>query len=266
MTNIKSLILELKYEMFKNILLTAFLKSVIAFFIFDIIASFLDLWYAFSYVFAGAYFIRMLAKKMGKIHLRTFEEHNPEIKEMLTTAADNADKDNIVVIELFKEVIEKVRKISSGTLVVPQALLIMILAIPVLAVVDFEVTPYKIDALSQETMLNELGRLRFMEGLFNRTKADGNISEDEFLEEDIYGERRIAELGDQEINVKMSNVNNIDFTRPKDSYEQDTNFKDYPDEENSVIVFDDKNDIEDFKDEKDLVLKYNEKIRELEQG
>ena len=40
-----------------------------------------------------------------------------EIREMLSTAADNQDRDNIVMSELFKEVITKVKKMSSGSLI-----------------------------------------------------------------------------------------------------------------------------------------------------
>ena len=264
MANIRELLIELKYEMFKNILLSTFLRAVIAFFIFDIIfVSILDFWYVFSYIFAGAYFVYKLAKKMKSIHLKTFEKNNPEIKEMLTTAADNVDRDNIVVSELFKEVIHKVRKLSSGTLIVPQTIMIMILVIPALAVIDFETSRFTVEPLSQEAMLEGLQKIDYVKQFFNRSKAKGDIIEDNFLDEDIYGERRIAQLGDQEIDLKMNLGFETDLTRPKEVDADQVTFKDYPDDEDIDLVYDDDTDIENFEQEKDLVLKYNEKIRNL---
>jgi len=260
MVNIKNLFVELKYEIFKNILLVTFLRTVIVFFIFDILASLIDLWYVFSVIFAAVYFITRLIKQMNKINMKVFEDNNPEIREMLTTAADNVNKDNIVVDHLFKDVIHKVRRLSSGSLIIPQAVLIMILIIPVLAVVDYELNPLRIDALSQDAIIDGFQKVGYIKGFFNKTDVRGDIIEDEFLDEDIYGDRKIAQLGDQEINIKMNLGFETDLTRPKDEDTDQILFKDYPDEGDVEIVYD-TNVLQEHIEESDLARKYNEKIR-----
>jgi len=260
MVNIKNLFVELKYEIFKNILLVTFLRTVIVFFIFDILASLIDLWYVFSVIFAAVYFITRLIKQMNKINMKVFEDNNPEIREMLTTAADNVNKDNIVVDHLFKDVIHKVRRLSSGSLIIPQAVLIMILIIPVLAVVDYELNPLRIDALSQDAIIDGFQKVGYIKGFFNKTDVRGDIIEDEFLDEDIYGDRKIPQLGDQEINIKMNLGFETDLTRPKDEDTDQILFKDYPDEGDVEIVYD-TNVLQEHIEESDLARKYNEKIR-----
>lgn len=260
MVNIKNLFVELKYEIFKNILLVTFLRTVIVFFVFDIFASLIDLWYVFSVIFAAMYFITRLIKQMNKINVKIFEKNNPEMREMLTTAADNVNKDNIVVEHLFKDVIHKVRNLSSGSLIIPQAVLMMILIIPVLAVVDYELNPLRIDALSQDSIMDGFQKISYIKGFFNKTDVRGDIIEDDFLDEDIYGDRKIAQLGNQEINIKMNLGFETDLTRPKDEDTDQILFKDYPDEGDVEIVYD-TNVLQEHIEESDLARKYNEKIR-----
>jgi hypothetical protein len=262
MTSIRKLLIELKYELFKNILLNTFLRTTIAYFIFYIIGSVMGLWYGFSVIFAGLYFFVKFTKQMKKINLKQFEEHNPQIRDMLSTAADNINQNNIVVHELFKEVIDNFRRISSGTLIVPKTILIMVLIIPVLAVAGFEMSPLHIDAISQDKIIDNLQKITFIESMFNSTRIEGEIIEEDFLEEDIYGERSVARLGNQEIDVRMNLGFNTDFTRPKDENLEDIQFKDFPDESDLEMI-QDTNVLNEYIEESDLARKYNEKIRNI---
>ncbi|MCB9358306.1 hypothetical protein H6503_00085 [Candidatus Woesearchaeota archaeon] len=262
MTNIRGLFKELKYEIFKNILVVTFLRSVIAFFIFYMFASLFDLWYVFSFLFAAAYFSVRLYKQMKRIRIKVFEEHNPEIKEMLSTAADNQDKENIVLTELFKEVIEKVRKLSSGTLIVPKEILIMIILIPILAVASFEISYFRIDALSQDKIIDGLQQIKIFDGLLGE-KIDGDIIDDGLLDEDIFGEKKIAQLGDQEINIKMNLGFETDLTRPKDEDTDQIQFKDYPESDDVELIYDTSVSRENIEEDAKLARAYNEKIRNL---
>ncbi|MFT4304214.1 MAG: hypothetical protein ACMXYG_06630 [Candidatus Woesearchaeota archaeon] len=264
MARIKELLIELKYEVFKNILLITFLKSIIAFYIFYMIGSLIDLWYMFSFIFAGAYFVYSLIKKMRKIRIKVFEEHNPEIKEMLTTAADNIDKDNIVMNELFKDVIQNVKKLSSGTLIVPKNLLILIIIIPILAVASFEIQPLRIDAISQDRIIEGLQQIKFIEGLFNNTGVDIDIDTDGLFDADIFGNRRIATLGDQEIDIRMNLGMETDLTKPRPEDTEQVRFRDFPDTNNNQELIDDgitrnNQPIQDSR----LAREYNEKVRNM---
>lgn len=260
--NIRHLFRELRYEMFKNILLDAFLRAVIAFLIIDIFLSILGLSYIFSFIAAAMYFSYRMTKKMRSIRLKVFEEHNPEIREMLSTAADNLNRDNLVIQELFKEVIAKMRKVSSGTLIEPKSLVIMVIAIPLLAVLNFELSPIHVDIIDQDALLEGLQSVTFTDRFFNRTQVDVDIEDDILWDDDIYGERRVAQLGDQEISIKMQSGEETDFTRPRPEDTEQITFRDYPDQEAIDIVYDGKVASEHIV-ESDLARRYNERIREL---
>jgi hypothetical protein len=260
---IKELLSELKYELLKNIVLNTFLKAVVAYFIFDIIVSLMDFSYLFSVLFATIYFVIVFFKDIRQMNIKIFEEHNPEIKEMLTTAADNMDRQNIVVMELFRDVIANVKRMSSGTLIVPRIILIMIITIPILAVIDFEISPLRIDALSQDKLFGGLGDISGLSKLFKNSKLEGDLIEDDLLEDDIYGKKKVAILGDQELNLKMNNGFETDLTKPKEEDKEQAGFKDYPDEELPEINYDSAT-LREHIEESDIAQKYNEKIRKME--
>jgi hypothetical protein len=180
---------------------------------------------------------------------------------MMATAYDNVNRDNIVVHELFKEVIEKVRKLSSGSLITPKSILIMIIIIPILAIVSFEVNPIHFEPVSDEALANTLGQFAYVKGLFNKS-IDGDIIEDDLLDEDIYGERKIAQLGNDDIDIKMNLGFETDLTRPKDEDTEQIGFKDYPVEEDIEIVYDSEI-LQEHIEESDLARRYNERIRTM---
>jgi hypothetical protein len=261
MPAIISLIRELKFELFKNILLLTFLKATIAFFIFDILKSFMDFSYVFSYVFAGLFFLFVLFREIKKLNIRIFEEHNPEIKEMLSTAADNLDKQNVVVEGLFEDVLERVKKVSSGTIIKPSTIFLLIISIPILAVINFELSPVRIDAISQDKLMEAVNKFGFVKNLFRpKTNVEGDIIEDELLDDDIYGDRSIATLGDKDVNIKMNLGFETDLTKPKDENKNDVAFTDFPETENVEVEYDSAT-YNDNIEESDLAVKYNEKIR-----
>jgi hypothetical protein len=263
MAEIKNLIRELKLEIFKNVLLTTFLKSAVLFFIVDIIKSFMDFSWVISYIFAGAYFVTAFIRRMKEVNLKIFERHNPEIKEMLTTAADNVNLKNQVALELFNEVIQKARKLSSGTIIIPGIILLMVLSLPILAIIDYELNPIRIDQLSQDSLLGGIERITKISGFFNTKKnIDGEIIDDGLLDQDIYGERRIATLGSEEINLRMNLGFETDLTRPSEEDLKQSEFTDYPEDYNEELV-DDPFEFRENIAESDLAIKYNEKIRNL---
>lgn len=264
MALISNLIKEMRIEIFKNIVLLTFLKAVVAFFIFDIVKSFIDLSYIFSYLFAALYFIVSLFVQIRRINVKIFERHNPEIDEMLSTAADNISKNNLVVQGLFEELLERVKKVSSGTIVAPSTIFLLVISIPILAIVSFEANPVRVDAISQDKIIENLEKITFVKNLFNsRSAEEGEIIEDDLLDEDIYGDRQVAVLGDEEINIKMNLGFETDLTKPREEDEEQMMFTDYPDAENVELLYDTavlKENIE----ESDLARKYNEQIRGLQ--
>ncbi|MFT4343401.1 MAG: hypothetical protein ACMXYE_01500 [Candidatus Woesearchaeota archaeon] len=262
MATIKRLLFELRYEIFKNILLNVFLKATLAYFIARITLSFFGLPYLFAFIFAGIYFVVVFTKHIRRIRIKIFEEHNPEIKEMLTTAADNMNTSNIVTEELFKEVIMKVRKLSSGTLINPRIVLLIIISLPLLAVASFELSPVYIPVVDQSALRENLDIGSYLAGLINGTRTHVDIPDDMLIEDDIFGDVRIGALGDQEINIQMNLGFETDLTRPREEDTSDVDFKDFPPQRDTDIVF--ATDVrQEQLQESDLARRYNERIREM---
>ncbi len=262
MVNIKGLMREVKYECFKNILLDIFLRSIILFFIADMIRSLIDFSYVASFGVTALYFLIKLLREMKKITVHNFQKDNKEAHEMLSTAADNLNINNIVVQGLFEDVMKKAKQMSSGSLVVPKTIMMMILLIPVLAIADFEMSPLRLDVIAESELIQNIN-FDFVKGYFNQTRAnDADIIDDALLEADIYGDKNIAKLGNKDINIKMNLGFETDLTRPKDEDTSQIAFRDYPEDEN-VELLDDSNSHMEHIEESDLARRYNEKIRNM---
>ncbi len=118
MTNpIRSMFNEVQYELVKIILLNVFLTTVIVFLIVDLISLVFNmpLWYVI--VASVVYFIAMMVSEVRKISIRRVEEKNPELREILRTAKDNMGEDSLMAHALFFEVLDKMKRVSSGTFI-----------------------------------------------------------------------------------------------------------------------------------------------------
>lgn len=262
MVRIKGLIREVKYECFKNILLDTFLRSVIFYFIIDIIRSLIDLSYVTSFGITAIYFTAKLIRQMRKITVRNFQKENREAHEMLTTAADNLNTNNVVTQGLFHDVILKAKKMSSGSLVVPKTLMLMILLIPVLSILDFEMNPLRLDSIAESEFVQNVN-FNFVASIFEKNNSNNaKLHKDSLMEADIYGDKNIAELGNKEINIKMNLGFETDLTRPKEEDLSQLNFKDYPDDTNAELI-EDTSILMEHIEESDLARRYNEKIRNM---
>lgn len=265
MVNIRGLLKEVKLECFKNILLDTFLRTVILFFIIDILRSIIDISYVFSYGVSAIYFIVKILKEMKKISVKNFQKENQEIHEMLSTAADNINRDNIVTQGLFEDVINKAKNLSSGTLIVPKNILLTVLLIPILAIASFEIAPVRLDVVAESDIVQNLN-FDFFQELFNRTeKKDAELIDDVLKEIDIYGERSIVVLGNQEINIEMQLNFQTDLTRPSRDDTSKSGFNDFPDRDESFDpeLFNEGGSSGEAIQETDLAMRWNEKIRNL---
>jgi hypothetical protein len=118
MNNIKKIFQEVNREILKVIVLNNFLDTVMFFFVFYFLISFIniDIIYAVMIpLFASLiYFIVSFFIKVRKAKIKDLEKANPEISEILRTAHDNIDSDSVMSKALFHEVEEKMRKVSTG--------------------------------------------------------------------------------------------------------------------------------------------------------
>lgn len=74
-----------------------------------------------------------LAYRARKYRLEIYEEKNPELREILRTARDNLDQQNVVSQALFDEVLDQARSVTSESIIPSKAIIQKILAVGILS-------------------------------------------------------------------------------------------------------------------------------------
>ncbi len=228
MAAINALLHELRYELLKVVALNAFLDAIILFLILLLVGNIFGIGIALPAGIAAAFFLINAWRRARKLNLRYVEERNPELREMLRTAADNKASDSLMAHALFSEVIERVRGVSSGTFLNFQGLVTKIgitftLSIFILGLAFFNVNIQKFE----NPLAGMGGRLS---ALFPSGDAEMENPVLEKGDEGIYGEPSIARLGDEQLDITLQrNLNQVDFTSVQQaSPDSAESLKDYP--------------------------------------
>jgi hypothetical protein len=187
--------------------------------------------------------------------VREIEEKYPDLDECLRTSKDNSDKDNIVVHHLNSEITSKIKKVSmfsffdiKKTLVMSASSGVMIFLIMYLSSLNLG---YLID-LSDLTP--NLG------SQFDIASITG-VDEEIYLEKwekDIYGQRSVAILGKQSLNITVDvSETELDFSQIRKVEERD--FTDeFPDQISAIADISYEEEIQ--KDYKEIIKSYFERI------
>jgi len=209
---------EIRYELVKIILLNVFLSSVILFLLADLVALLfgMPIWYVV--VIAGMYFFILLIVELRKVSIRHVEHTNPELKEILRTAKDNMSEDTLMAHALFYEVMEKMKRVSSGTFLDFRKLMfklgtIFVLAIMLVSMAFLNINIQRFDNPFERPLAAMRGFIGTITGEEPSATGDGAT-------DDIYGDPSMAKLGDNQlvatVNPSLSNpdFDNIDPAAP----------------------------------------------------
>jgi hypothetical protein len=210
MQPIRSMFNEVRYELVKIILLNVFLSTIILFLLADLVALIFNmpLWYVI--IAAALYFIIMMAFEVRKISIRHVEEKNPELKEILRTAKDNMNEDSLMAHALFFEVLEKMKRISSGTFLDFKKLMIKIATIFTLAIVLVSIAFFNINVAKFDNPLERpMAAISGFLGGLTGTEPEG-MGGDAGAE--VFGDPSLANLGkDQLVATVNPSLNSPDF-------------------------------------------------------
>lgn len=121
---VEKLLKQLKREFIKVNILQSILDGLVFFLVSNFVLFLLDVQIfktigniypltALTLLFTAA----DLAHRARKYRLEIYEEENPELQEILRTARDNIDRQNIVSQALFDELLEKSRKVTSESII-----------------------------------------------------------------------------------------------------------------------------------------------------
>ncbi|MBI3034642.1 hypothetical protein HYY72_05780 [Candidatus Woesearchaeota archaeon] len=203
---------ELKLSVFKVLFFETIMNAVILFLVSFLIFSFFGLPVILALSVTSAYIIVDIARRIALNKIRHVEAYYPRLNEKLRTAAEYARVENPVANELQQEVLndlkgveeseflEESKTLAKAGIIGLLCLLILFLApVSVSTGVDFSFIGKVKNATANITF--EVGKGNPSKGLGGLMKSDSMEGAGNGSTDDIYGDARIARLGDEELKL-----------------------------------------------------------------
>lgn len=179
----------------KVIILTAFLETVILFLIVYSFLILINFYKNMSFFIALLYFAYNVHKRINKRSLKEVERKNPFLKDMLSTAADNAELQNFIVLKLQEKVFKGIKEIRISSFINTKKILKLFAVISIFALLNIMIGAYNWQILDLEKILSDRNLS------FNlRNKLLKNQLHDSLLDlhieiEDLNRDAQVQELG-----------------------------------------------------------------------
>jgi len=219
------LFLEIKFEILKIIMLNAVLRGSIFFLILYLPAAFfgiMDMWKYSVYilvVLAGMYSVILAIRQYRQIRYKLLEEREPELQDILTTAHDTMDEENVMVRAMWRELAMKVRKIRPVMFFEPGQIVKWVFVIFVLSVLT-AMSPTLTYQLAKHNVTTDSFKLDInLPDFFDGPGINnGDIAAvDIFQDDSIFGDRSPIILGDDELTFEIDqDFSGIDFSSEDD--------------------------------------------------
>ncbi|MBT7902936.1 hypothetical protein HN587_03660 [Candidatus Woesearchaeota archaeon] len=259
MDEVRKLFKELYFEIFKIVILNSLLDSLIFFFILHLNLSFFNISFYYALIASLIFFSINILIRMKKAQLKYVEDKNPSIREILRTARDSFGSDNFMIRACFEDLIERMKKASSGNMVSGGTILFKSAIITGLCFFIVVFAPYSVNV---DAIVNDFELPAFLGG----GNGGKGVSAFDFYgtefnnSGDIYGDESVALLGDDEIELMINpelNELNLDQVKPiEDKIFQQGNFP------GEVVAVNDELSGEKVPEESKIAIAYNLKIME----
>ena len=255
---VKKLFGELKREIFKVVLLRSILNTAIFFLSVGIIFALLTVRIKHAYPIAGLFFIINFIFIYRLVNLKVLENRNKELKDILSTAADNIDEQGFMMHALIEELTMRLKKVSSGSLLSPKVTFFKTLSISILCFAIILVSSFNVNITKLDVNLPDISSLiheEMVQTILALPEQELNDSTD------IYGEVKIANLGNNKLNLELATtLSDVDISRPRDAYKRTFIEGDYV---TDISAVQDNPSTETVPKEAKLALAYNERIKQL---
>lgn len=176
-------------------------------------------WY-WSFVPMLVYAFFHVRRNLDKVsNFAYIEEKVPELKEKISTVADNLSRDNPVIEELNKDVLAGMHLIRTSYFFSFSRLTRELLTLAILAFLVTGVSAYGVKFVDFSKVVNEVGDLRLFKGKYD---VNNELLEyEENLSEDIYGNKSVAILGNEELKLQINPVlSDVDISKIEDPRER----------------------------------------------
>lgn len=249
MRNIKAALKELRKSLLFLSLFNCFIDSLVFFLIAVFVLLFFPISWQWSLLPSGLFLTIHSWRKIKAVKLRDVEEKVPVLYEQIRTAADNLDKDNIMVHSLNQDVIAKMKKVRTSYFLSFNKLAIKLFLIAAFSFFIILFSSFNVQLPDVGDLIQNIKIPKFMD---ERERA---LQEQEALlvesEHDIYGESSIAELSNKELELEIKPIaSEIDISKVEELEERqfrsefpieiyataDASFEDNIPKENQQIV------------------------------
>jgi len=204
MKQFRSLIKEINSTLNGLVLFDVSINAILLFLSIYLFLALFNLYPIFAVFPAVVYFLMASLKKMGKNKMKTVESKYDNLREKLRTAADNVDLENSVVAELQEEVAHDMKKVVVSSFLNPKKLSYRIFICVILAFTIVFVSTLHLSFLDLENLLKQVPDLLDNSlGRFGTAAAFSDVN----LTDDIYGDKELAVLGNEKINIKIQPAN-----------------------------------------------------------
>lgn len=173
----------------------------------------------FGFIPGSLYFVHLANKKFKGIKLSKVEEEFPDLKEQLTTAADNLYRKNDIVAGLHEDVLRLMKSIKTSHFIKFKTMWRQLVAIAALCFALILFTSLNMQFVDYKEIakeIQEFGQDRARPDIFEFQQAGvGN-------ESDIFGNESLAELGLEELQVQINPIfSEINLQDIKEAKEQE---------------------------------------------
>jgi uncharacterized membrane protein (DUF106 family) len=263
MEPIKALFNEVKLEMLKVAFIYSFLDSIMVFFVAYFIVSFFNIKFLYALlipaIITAIFFAINLVTRINKLRLKTMEDANPQVREMLRTAHDNMGEENLMMVALFEELKGKMKTVSSGNLLESKRIFVRIISAVVLVFLIIFVSALNVNLKKIDIPFE---KLRFMSGNNGVVYGEGQITDLVFNETDVvYGDASIAKLGNEKLDLNMNpTMSEIDFNDISEAENDDLREGGMPSE---VAISPDAFNNQEVLDEAEQAANYSQRIKDI---
>ncbi len=255
-SNIIGLFGALKFELVKIALINSILNGCIVFLILYLFLSFTPLGFMIPLYIALAYALVSFYLTASQARINRFEDQNPAMREILRTAEDNKNEDNIMVKGLFAEVMRKAKSVSSYTVINPKRMVSKVISIQLLVFVLIFMHSMSISMLQIGDYIGALSPAEFV--------SDSFFGDDISPSDDIiYGDARPLPIGDQEIQIEVNPSGvGVDISKIDESPLRENDFRREVEGDEGFAVADASYDDGITKKEQAIVKEYFTRINE----
>ena len=180
------------------------LNTVIFFLIFYFLLSLVNLFPILALIPAAVYFAIILRVNSKGDKRKIVESKYEPLKEKLRTAADNINEENPVVNELEEEVVDDLKHVGLSSFVQTKEISYKIFATILLSFAIVLATTMNLYIVDLSEFLG--GVPAMLDNIISKRASNsplGDINESE----DIYGDSKLAVLGNEEIDIRIKPVN-----------------------------------------------------------